>query len=159
MSAVWKLIGALLMLVTGVVVARGQIAHEKKKLWVLEGWIGLLLYTRAQIDCYLMPLEEILENADKGLLRAAGAGCVGGSQKELLDAALPYLEDESARLLTSLVRELGNGYREEQLRRCDYYLAALEKERERLAAALPARLKLCAAMSVCAAAFLAILLW
>lgn len=159
MSWEWKLIGALLMLVTGAAVAKARIAHEKKKLWVLDAWLGLLLYTRAQIDCYLMPLEEIFKSADVELIRSAGAGSVRRSQKELLDAALPYLDRESARLLTSWLCELGNGYREEQLRRCDYYLAALEKERARLAAALPARLKLCAATSICAAVGTAILLW
>ena len=154
-----KLIGALLILGAGATVAKIRITHEKKKLWVLDGWLGLLRYTRAQIDCYLMPLEEIFRSADGELIRAAGAGSARRSQKELLDTALPYLEGESARLLRSWLHELGNGYREEQLRRCDYYLAALEKERERLATALPAKLKLCTATSICAAVGTAILLW
>lgn len=159
MTVTLKILGAILIIGMGALAAKTGMTHEKKKLAVLDGWLGLLLYVRGQIDCYLMPLDEILSSADKDLLHAAGAGHPPTSWEGLLRAAMPYLGKESARLLTSFTRELGTSYREEQLRRCDYYLVALEKERDRLAATLPARLKLCTATSLCTAIGTAILLW
>lgn len=154
-----KALGVLLILAVGAVTAKAGATREREKLTVLDAWLGLLLYLRGQIDCYLLPLDEIFRGADKELLRAASAGREAETWDDLLHASLPHLGKESARLLTALMRELGSSYREEQLRRCDYYLSALEKERDRLAAALPARQKLCVASCLCTALGTAILLW
>ena len=154
-----KALGALLILAVGAITAKAGAMREREKLTVLDAWLGLLLYVRGQIDCYLLPLDEIFRDADVELLRAASAGRKTETWDGLLRASLPHLGKESARLLTSLIRELGSSYREEQLRRCDYYLAALGKERDRIAAALPARQKLCVASCLCTALGTAILLW
>lgn len=154
-----KALGASLILLVGAVAARTGAVRERDKLSTLDAWLALLLYLRGQIDCYLMPLDEILRGADPDLLRAVGARDGTDTWASLLRASLPRLGKESARLLTALVRELGSSYREEQLRRCDYYLSALGKERDRLAAALPARMKLCTAAGLCTALATAILLW
>lgn len=154
-----KALGALLILAVGAITAQAGAMREREKLTVLDAWLGLLLYVRGQIDCYLLPLDEIFRGADVELLRAASAGREAETWEGLLRASLPHLGKESARLLTALMRELGSSYREEQLRRCDYYLSALEKERDRLAAALPARQKLCVASCLCTALGTAILLW
>ncbi len=154
-----KALGALLILAVGAITAKAGAMREREKLTVLDAWLGLLLYVRGQIDCYLLPLDEIFRGADVELLRAASAGRKTETWDDLLRASLPHLGKESARLLTALIRELGSSYREEQLRRCDYYLAALEKERDRIAAALPARQKLYVASCFCTALGTAILLW
>ena len=154
-----KALGVLLILAVGAFAATVGVGREKEKLTVLDAWISLLLFVRGQIDCYLLPLDAIFRTADPSLLRAAGAGRDTDSWESLLRASLPCLGKESARLLTALIRELGSSYREEQLRRCDYYLCALEKERDRIASALPARQKLCVASCLCTAVGTAILLW
>ena len=154
-----KLLGALLVLLAGGFAAWVGASREKRRLTVLDAWLALLRDLRGQIDCYLMPLDEILRAADPDLLRAAGAVRQPQSWDALLQASLPHLGKECARLLSALVRELGASYRDDQLRRCDYYLSALQQERDRLASALPARLKLCTASALCAALATAILLW
>lgn len=154
-----KLVGCALVLLSGGGYAISASRYEKKKLSVLDGWMDLIFFIRSQIDCYLTPLSEILKNADQALLRA----CMGNSNDEdlpsLLQASSSYLGEEANRLLDSFVRELGGNYREEQVKRCDYYLAALRDIREKKREELPARLRVCTAISLCASFGIAILLW
>ena len=154
-----KLIGCALVLLSGGGYAVSASRYEKKKLSVLDGWMDLIFFIRSQIDCYLTPLSEILQNADPSLLRA----CMGNGNSEdlptLQQASGTYLGEEARRLLNSFVREIGSSYREEQVKRCDYYLAALRDIREKQREELPARLRVCTAISLCASFGIAILLW
>ena len=154
-----KLLGSILILTAGVLTAQHTIAKERRRLAVLDGWVELLVYIRSQIDCFLTPVGEILEHADPALLRACTAGSVPRSLPQLFSAALPYLDPTCRRLLGGMIREIGSNYREEQLKRCDYYLAALQSRRDTVAASLPSRQKLCRALCICIAAGGAILLW
>ena len=154
-----KLIGCLLVLASGGGFALTAVRYEKKKLDVLDAWLDLLFYIRSQIDCFLTPLAEILRNADKGLLQ----GCLGSGNESdvsaLLKASSAYLGEDARRLLEAFAREIGSNYREEQVKRCDYYISALREVREKQRAELPARLRVCTAISLCAAFGIAILLW
>ena len=59
-----KILGVILILGTGAFSAGVVIRYEKRKIAVLAGWSDLIWYIRSQIDCYLMPLPEILAGAD-----------------------------------------------------------------------------------------------
>ena len=154
-----KLLGGLLILGAGGLSALTLVRFERKRLTVLDGWLDLLLYVRGQIDCYLMPLDDILASADQVLLQACGAETRITSLPALFKLSSIYLDIESRRLLSSFVREIGSTYREEQLKRCDYYLEALRARREKIAAELPARMKMGVTVSLCTAIGIAILLW
>ncbi|MBQ7347378.1 MAG: hypothetical protein IJW55_05425 [Clostridia bacterium] len=152
-----KLLGGFLILFAGGSAAIAAVRREKKKLAVLDAWIELLSYIRGQIDLYLMPMEQILSGADKALF-----DILGSQAKTLtacLEASLPHLDNESRRLLTSWIKESGSTYREEELKRCDFYLASLRRRREKLAAEQPSRLKLAVALHLCLSLGTAILLW
>lgn len=133
--------------------------YEKRKVSVLGGWMDLLFYIRTNIDCYLTPVEQIFAEADPALLRACMGDTSVKSPADLLKRSLPYLDEESKRLLEAFSREIGNCYREEQVKRCDYYLSALRAIREKKNADLPARLRVRSALCLCSAIGLAILLW
>ena len=154
-----KIFGMLLVLSVGCFAAYSAVCYERRRLIVLDGWIDLIFYIRSQIDCYLTPLDEILESGDVQMLRA----CMPASQKTDLGAVLHagsiYLDGETNHLLESFVREIGGCYREEQVRRCDYYVAELRTHRKKLADELPARIRLCVALCLCIAIAVAILLW
>ena len=143
-----KLLGSLLIVCAGGMAAATVARFERRRLSVLDAWIDLLIHVRGQIDCYL-----------KTLLAACSPSGQTDSLAELLQGALPYLDAEGRRLLSSLVRELGSSYREEQIKRCDYYIHALQVCREKVAQALPARLKMGTTVSLCIAIGAAILLW
>ncbi len=154
-----RLLGGALMLGAGIALSYLLIHRERTRLSVLNAWVELITYIRTQIDCFLTPLDEILANADPALLRDCmfrGEAC---TLKGLLQASRPYLDDETARQLTAFVKELGGSYRDEQVKRCDYYLHALRTLREARAAQLPQRTRLCATLCLCGTAGVLILLW
>ena len=165
-----KLVGSLLLLLAGGYVSVAITRFERRRLRVLDGYISLIYYIKGQIDCYAMPLSEILASADPAVI----AACLGlDMTTPLPHLPLPaerplsamvqesrlYLEPETDRLLTTLTGELGTTYREEQVMRCDHYLTALTEERRRLRDTLPSRLRATCALCVCCALGAAVILW
>ena len=155
----WKLLGVLLLLGTGVLSSKTLSYYERKRVAILDGWLDLIYHIRTQIDCYLTPVEQIFAEASPALLRA----CMGDrnvkNPTQLLKCSRLYLNEESANLLEAFGREIGCCYREEQVKRCDYYLSALRNQRDQQSAKLPARLRAHGALCLCGAFGLAILLW
>ena len=154
-----KFLGALLILAVGVFAAFVSVQYEKKRLSVVDGWIDLILYIRSQIDCYLMPLDDILSGGDRALFEACMSPSNAADLPAILEASGIYLDGVGKRLIESFVREIGAGYREEQIKRCDFFISSLRTQRERIAAQLPLRTRLCATLCICIALATAILLW
>ena len=155
----WKLLGVLLLLGAGTLTALSLSHYERKRVSVLNGWLDLIFYIRTQIDCYLTPVEQIFAQAPPALLQACMGNGYTKNPSELLRHSRLYLDRGSVELLDSFAREIGCCYREEQVKRCDYYLSALRAQRDKQTAELPARLRARSAMCVCGAFGLAILLW
>lgn len=162
----YKIVGVCLLIFAGIYCAVYFCRRERKRVRAIDGYISLLFYIKGQIDCFAKPIADILRGADKQII----ADCIGASRSEtiqgefeeipvLIDESAGLLEDESVRILRSFSGELGSTFRDEQLKRCDYYIAALTRERERLFEALPAREKVCSALSVSCALVFAVLLW
>lgn len=154
-----KLLGTLMILLAGSGASLCAVHYERARLRLLDGWIDLILFIRGQIDCYLTPIDEILRALDPELLRLCmgSTGCT--SLSALLQAGRLYLSPEAYRLLFGFVREIGSSYREEQLRRCDYYLEALRTLREKVAEEQPVRIRLSVTLGLCLSIATAILLW
>lgn len=154
-----KLLGVLLILSVGVFSAFVSVQYEKKRLTVVDGWIDLILYIRGQIDCYLLPIDDILSGGDRALFEACMSPSNAADLPAMLEASGIYLDGDAKHTLESFVREIGAGYREEQLKRCDFFISSLRNQRERIAAALPMRIRLCATLCICLSLATAILLW
>jgi len=146
-----KLIGALVILSVGGVCAFCSVRYERRRPRVLDSWIDMIQHIRTQIDCYLTPIPEIIAD----LLPSH----VCADLASLLDASRLYLDEETRRLLERFARELGGGYREEQLRHCDFCLAELRCKRERISSELPMRQRLSVTLCACVSIGTAILLW
>lgn len=154
-----KLLGSLTLLAVGGSLAVGNVKAERRRLSVMDAWIELVLTVRREIDCYLRPIDEILDGIPPALRRACTAGGDGNTFDTLLQRAAPHLDSEAYRLLESFSRELGGTYREEELRLCDFCIQALRTRRDALAAEHPARVKLGVTLSISAAMGAVILLW
>ena len=153
-----KILGVLLLLSVGGAAALICRRTELRRLRLLEGWIDLIRHVRHQISCYLLPLNEILSSVEPEGME----GCLASGEERLraiLRAGERDLEGESLRLLEDFVSQIGKGYREDQLCLCDEALAALGALRDKMAAELPARLRVCTTLCLCAAAGGALLLW
>ncbi len=156
---IWKLLGVILILLIGAVSALGAVHYEKRRLSVLDGWLDLIQYIRAQIDCYLKPMKEILEESRPELFEACLSPSPPGDLEAVLKHSAVYLDGDGKRLAEDFVKEIGSSYREDQLRRCDYYLDGMRRQRERIAAELPSRIRMCAGICLCISLGAAILLW
>ena len=167
---IWKLLGTLILLGAGGYVSVTVNRFERRRLWVLDGYIALIHHIKSRIDCYAMPIPDILAGADPALI----AACLGEDTPDtsrgtdgcgylplaaMIRESSPYLEAESERLLTAFTEELGTAFRAEQVARCEYYLEALTRRRGILADALPARLRVGSTLCMCCAAAATILLW
>ncbi len=169
---IYKALGCLLLLLAGGYVTLSVHRFEHRRLRVLDGYISLIYYVKGQIDCYAMPLADILARADPAVL----AACLGLDRpfvspcswentvgKPPLSAMVQesrlYLEPETERLLTTFMGELGSAYRAEQVARCEYYIEALTDQRRKLYETLPVRLRTAGTLCLCCAIGAAVLLW
>lgn len=165
----YKIIGVVILLIAGGYVSVSITRVERRRLGVLDSYISLLFYIKGQIRCFAMPVKDILAHADPALL----AGCLGYPRlprettvvseapalSDMIRDSRVYLEPETERLLIAFSSELGNTYREEQVTRCEYYIEMLGEERNRLAEAVPGRIRTNSMLCLCCILGVAVLMW
>ena len=154
-----RILGACTVLGIGILAAWSTAQKEHKRLLVLEAWISLLYYVRNQIDCFSLPLHQILSTADRSVLNTLAHGCENPSLEKLRLSSAPFLDAECQKLLNGLIDELGTSYRQEQVKRCDYYLKELQLHRDKAKQSLPMRQKMLVTLHLCAGLGAVILLW
>ncbi len=155
-----KPVGCAMIIGCGILTALEATSRERKRLRVLDGWIALIEEIREQIECYLTPKSELLKRVSEATLRRCAAdGILRHDPEELLQASKDYLDAESMRLLSTFLDELGNSYRTEQIRRCEHCQSKLQQIRLTLTAEIPRRIRIGAALRICAAIGISVLLW
>lgn len=156
---VFKIAGTLFVLASGACLALGAARFERCRLQVYDGLISLIFFIKGRIDCYAMPVDEIMRTMDKGIL--ADCRCPGQveSVEQLLLHAQPYLTAQTRRVLQGFAQGLGGGFRDEQIKRCDYYIELLRAERMQLETEVPARARASGALWILCAVGAVILLW
>ncbi len=119
-----KALGAIFLLSASVLA--GLLARRFFRLRYKQalGFLALLQHTRRQIDCFSAPIRQILSSCDPEVLSDIGATGEVDDFSELVSGEL-YLSEQICELLGRFCGELGKGYREDQLRACDYYIATL----------------------------------
>ena len=154
-----RLIGALIFCLSGVVMAISYRRFQIRKLQTLDGFISLLFYVKGQIECFARPRSEILLSLPPEIFCACN--CPGGAEtfEELLEQSRIYLDEEALRLVSSFASEFGGVFRDEQLRRCDYYISALSEERRRVFALVGSKSRAGGALWICGCVGIIILLW
>ena len=139
-----KLLGAILLAFTGGYGAWLLNRRAERTVDRLDAWIALLRLTKNQIDCFSLPVSEILLRCDRTLLRRVGwEGESAPADFAELGAALDggTFSEETVRVIRVFAEEIGKGYRAEQVRTCDYGIGLFCAERDRLLAELPRKEK------------------
>lgn len=156
---VLRLVGAALLSLCGVLSASALNRRAERRLREVESWILLLRYVKGQVECFSLPMNEILARCEREILQNCGyVGTVAPkSFLALLDASSLH-DADAAKTVRAFAEEFGRGYREEQTRGCDYYLSLLEARRRTLAEKLPAQKKLNSTLCLCAALAIVLLL-
>lgn len=128
----YKWIGGFLLLFCSVCVGLSQIGAERARLARAKGYLALLRHIRRQIECYSLPVGDILARAEPRLL--AACGWQGGRPPDfsaLLSATAEGLGGEARGELSAFAERLGGGYRADQLRLCEEHIARLSALCER----------------------------
>ena len=154
-----KLVGSLLFALSGVIMALSYSRFQTKKLNTIDGFTSLLFYIKGQIDCFARPRSDILSTLPLEVFCACNCPRGAETLEELVEASRIYLDEEPLRLVAAFAAEFGSTFREEQLRRCDYYISALSEERKRVFAAVQSKSRAGSALWICACVGLIILIW
>ena len=154
-----KIVGGLSIVICSILFSLSHRNFQQRKLNTLDGLISLITYIKGQVDCYALPLYEILMGVPAEIL--CDCNCPEGveSLDELVSESRIYLEEESERLLEAFSSEFGSTFRDEQLRRCDHYIAALGEQRSRLFFEVGRSRRVGSAIWICSSLCLLILLW
>lgn len=125
---VYKVIGALLILVSAGCACTAVIVIEKKHLEQLGAVLALIAFIETQIDNFNLPVPEILKRADKKLLSVCGF-----DENDLLsfdtlkESSDLLLDGKEKAVLFEFADTLGHAYRENQLASCRYARGELQK--------------------------------
>ena len=155
----FKLAGSVIIAASSVLIAISHRRFLEKKLRTLDGFISLIMYIKGQVDCYALPLYEMLMSLPPEIL--GNCNCPEGveSLDELICESRIYLDDEGIRLLEAFCFEFGSVFRTEQLRRCDFYVESLVERRKLLADEVIKSSRVGSALSICSSIGLLILIW
>lgn len=154
-----KLLGIGTLFFCGALTGVFWASFERTRCRQAEGFVDLIRNIRLQIDCFATPITGILASLDAQLYASLGTPCVPPDLNTLLVQTPLLVNREYTQLLWDFAACLGTGYREEELRYCDYYLARfaplaqktrdeLEK-RTRLAMILPLALSAALILLLC----------
>lgn len=154
-----KLIGSLLLIVTGVGLAVTICQYQRRRLRTLDGLSALIYYIKGQVDCYARPLGAILAALPPEICRECNCPQGADSLEELVAACRVYLDEEALRHLEAFAAEFGSAFREEQVKRCDHYVGLLGTHREKLALRAGAESRVGSTLSIFLSLCLVILLW
>ncbi len=139
----YRMAGAVILVFSGFAGAWMMNASATRTLSQTEAFISFLRFIRIQIECFSMPAAEIIARCERELLEDCGLSAteVPQSLEELFERCA-VKDSETKEILKKFSASFGKGYREEQLRECDYYLALLCDRRQKLSDELPRKKKL-----------------
>ena len=153
-----KIIGSLLLVGSSVGIALYLNRAEEYKLSYADGWIAMIRYVKAQVECYSLPAEDILLNCDKDLFRRCGyISDPPPDSLEMLSEAANKGDADIGNTVRAFFSEFGRCYREEQVKRCTYCLSVLEGRRGELKEQLPVKKRMNLTLFISGSLILAII--
>ena len=157
---IWiKLAGCAAMAIAGIVGAVSLRVFHRRRLETLDGFIALLFYIKGQVDCFARPIGDIMYSLPPEILRQCNCPRGALTLEDLIEESRIYLDVESQRLLGAFANEFGSIFREEQTKRCDYYVGALGEIRGRMNERSEGESRAGGALCLCVTLGIAILLW
>lgn len=136
--------GSSLVFASSLAAASSVVSGKRKRIRHTEAILGLFSHVRSNIEYFLTPVDGIFADFRNDALESCGFSRV--LRESGIDAAVrsntASFSPQTGELLLSFSSSLGKGYKEEQLRLCDYFREKvseeLERERESLKRNLPA---------------------
>lgn len=154
-----KAAGIVMILLVGGSLSWSATTAMRQRLSVLSAWIRLLNTLRLQIDCFSIPVNDILKTADRELLAVLGYTAEGATLAGLYQSSCSALDRDAQRVICELIDAMGCSRRADEIKRLDTCISALEEQHKRLTKALPQKIKTYATLYASASLGIAILLW
>ena len=160
---VLKGIGALMIVASVWMWCSKNKRQGKERLRRLHGQIAFVTFVRERIERYLLPISQILEECDPGILESVVIGCDDGEYLDVegLRAILrigAYYADGGAEF-DRFLSSLGASYREDEIVGCDACIKELSAINEKLSKEIPKEEKSRAVLAFCFAAAVVIILF
>ena len=106
---------------------------QKKRIKQINAFIQLIEYIKNQIECFLLPIDVIIENCDRDLLKNCGiykSNQKTDNLKELISSVVFYCEDKATNMIMQFAENFGRNYSREQIISCEYFKKELIKIRD-----------------------------
>lgn len=152
----YKIIGSTSIFLSAMIFSIQSQQFEKAKIKQAEAFITLIKFIKKQIDCFCLPIYEIISKADHTVLKNCGFKYfdiknmpLDSSFEWILNNCGFYIDSEAIELIKKFSSELGKSYREDQLKSCNYYASELIEYKNRLISDLPQKRKLRTALCIC----------
>ena len=120
-----KAVGAVFIMLSGIVLSSSLCAADEKNINSTEALLSIVKFTKNQIDCFGIPIGEIFKRCDRELLEKCAVYVSPTSFEEFISVA--ELPDEAEKIITAFSSEFGSSYRDGQLKSCDYCIAQLSE--------------------------------
>ena len=154
----FKVIGAIFVAISGVMLT---VTLNRRTLTVLrqtEGWEQLFGQIKTEVECFSLPISDILARTDRSLLRHCGyVGADAPRDLSELVENTAFSDAEAGRIARRFASEFGRCYKGEQVERCAYFTSLMSNRRQRIAEELPSKRKL--TTTLCIASSLGILIF
>ena len=156
-----RLIGAALLTLSGIALARHLTEQERRRVTTAEAYLELLRYLRGELHAFARPLSEVYRRAEdpvleeNGFLPALRAGETMGSAAR---RTLPPTDPALVKLLSDFGVAVGRGYLAETLACCDVYIERLDAYAKRVREAAPTRIRVRRTVALAGTALILLLL-
>ena len=154
-----RIAGAAVLVLSGFIGSRMMNLAISKKWEQTEALVSLLRFIKIQIECFGLPASEIISRCDRELIFQCGFSkdILPNDFKSFFKSCY-FRDGETQSILYAFATGFGKGYREEQVKECEYYLELLCERRQRLYEDLPKRKKLNSTLCISSALAIVILL-
>ena len=158
---IFSIIGACTISLSAMVYFKEINAYKRRGVKQSEAFIELIEYIKNQVECFLLPVDKILEACDKGLLSRCGFNADSRSPlsiSEIIDCSDLYVDTEVAELMKKFANEFGSVYKDEQIRLCNHCISELRCYVNKAQAKYTNDRKMYLGLSVCFAVSLILML-
>lgn len=137
-------IGAGILLAAAWLVSAGLIRDHKTDLQELEALYDMIAFIRDNIEHRMKPLPDIFETYTNAWLESCGflPAVRRTDLRQAWEEQIVSVTGDARSLVEDFVRNIGSGYRTEELRLCEYTLSRLRGILEQTRADTANRLKL-----------------
>ena len=156
----FKIIGALFIALGGGAVYYLLYRREHTALRRAASWESLATFIASQVECFALPIGQILSAAERGVLEGCGYTGEGtpADLREMIGGSV--IEDRVTReAAVRFCGEFGREYASGQAARCRYYAAAFEERKGRISAELPSKKRLYSTLCIAAGLAALIIFW